>query len=501
MEQSEFFFEISNNQPNLIMKKKSFFLLFLIIMAFSCAKDDLMDTGQNGLYDATLKCTGSVITVSPTGIDDTQNLLDAFDLAKTKGCRAVVKLMSGTFYLDMIEIHEFCGTFAGSGKGTTIVTNLPDINPDEVIAAKKLPALIAFIGGNVTVSDMSVRMSEGLSWPESMDKCMLLFSDYSAEFIPAQKQIKVNLRNIEVTGLQQNNLPYEAFHGVMLTPDRLYESTAIPRSHIDADVSNCDFSWFAYNFYVHGCDGGNLVFGMNEGNTFAQSYRALAINENTGVNAIIVNNDFSCTFGTCLDLNSGEEGYFGIKQFEDATMNPGTYLVRNNTIYAENAMATGIMDVWRWTHPEKPTWMNIKILNNLYHLAGGNYGSFIMTYCVKNLLFENNTLKNDGSIKGLWISNFWWQETSDLNMSEGVKILHTNTSDITVDFWFGPSKDCLLVGDLTDFLVYDDGENNKIIDTSQEGVAPKAKSFNQSQEGIPDQSVLRKNRMNEIYKH
>jgi hypothetical protein len=181
------------------MKKFYFALAFLVVLAASCSKDSPLNNVQ-GVDEfsgnTAVNACGAVIKVQP-GTDDTKAVLDAFALAKPYGKNAVVKLMPGTFKIGWIEVKEFNGTFSGSGKGKTIITNIPDLTPDAVISLNKVPALITFIGGDMSVSDMSVKMPEALPWLGTHEMNMLLFSDYSADYKPAKKNIEVNLKALK----------------------------------------------------------------------------------------------------------------------------------------------------------------------------------------------------------------------------------------------------------------------------------------------------------------
>lgn len=209
------------------MKKLSFVLILLAVLAFSCSKDSMLNTdpiADQFSGNTALMICSNVVKVNP-GTNDTKALLDAFALAKTYGKNAVVKLMPGTFKIGMIEVREFKGTFCGSGIGKTIITNLPGLTPELDTLQNKLPALISFIGGNVIVSDLSVTQTEALSLLGKAQMNLLLFSDYSADYVPDRQYIRVTLNNIEVTGLQQSDVtmwdgtvvdyyPYGEYNGV-----------------------------------------------------------------------------------------------------------------------------------------------------------------------------------------------------------------------------------------------------------------------------------------------
>jgi hypothetical protein len=493
----QFIHQISNPKP----MKKLVCLLSSVLMLFlyTCSLEEGMTPDPAG--DVALKAAhGVVINLSPSPDgDDTEELIAAFEAAQAAGKGAVVELQDGTFEIGMIEVKEFFGTLRGLGKGVSIITNLPDLTPDAALAADKLPALITFIGGEVTVSELSVLLSEGLDWLGTVDMSMLLFSDYSADFMPAKKHIGVDLNNIDVTGLlipdvelwpdgPVIDIPYNLFNGVMLAPDKQDAINPISRSNIDVSVSNSTFSKFSRGLYVHGCLAGNLDFGTKGGNLFTSNNQGLVVNENIGVHVKIENNEFNTPryYWNCIDLNTSET-VFGWQQFEDALADPGTYEVRNNILNTK-ALGIGMMDTWRWVHPENPTWMKISVQNNTFNLSDG--AAIMDFYCAKNVQFKNNVINGDGSFAGFWVENFWWEPTIVYNSSDGVKILNNYFLNQTVDFWFWAANNCMLMGDLSNFIVNDFGENNKILGKT---------NYGHSNEKFLEQATARQERLLEKF--
>ena len=116
---------------------------------------------------------GNIITVLPTGIDDTDNLQCAFDQAVTTGPGSTVKLDEATYYISSsIDVVNFDGAFDGAGKDRTIIQNLDDV-PFPLIAEPfphpapvfQYPVLFRFYqdenGSPVTIdfSDMTIHFS------------------------------------------------------------------------------------------------------------------------------------------------------------------------------------------------------------------------------------------------------------------------------------------------------------------------------------------------------
>ena len=68
---------------------------------------------------------GEVVTVQPTGVNDTVNIQCAFDTAVTNGLN--VHLTAGTFNTAQIVVTGFEGEFTGNGKYSTRIVNLPNL--------------------------------------------------------------------------------------------------------------------------------------------------------------------------------------------------------------------------------------------------------------------------------------------------------------------------------------------------------------------------------------
>jgi hypothetical protein len=462
---------------------KKLFIVFPILsfLVFSCSKEDFQSNDELA-GNASLKCAGSVVRVFPNGTDDTQNLIDAFALAKTRGRNAVVKLMDGTFYLGMIEVKEFTGTLTGCGKEKTIITNLPDLIPDGVIALNKLPALITFIGGDMMVSDLSVKMPEALSWLGTQEMNMLLFSDCAADFMPVKKHIGVNIQNVAVEGILQkdvtvydgtiHDMPFNSFNGIKFAPDwRLpIGNTLIPRANIDVTVSNCSFSNFSRGAYAYGCQSGNFRFGTGGGNVFTDNSQGLVVNENIGINVKIRNNEFNIPdyFWDGIDINALESF-----QFEYVHSGNMGFDIQHNHFNIGYANGMGVWDNWRYDHPDNPCWMQMLWKDNTFRALTD--GAWIgVAFALKGAVFSDNN--NVGDYSGGYMGNFgtYWIPPEDpnfaLSVSENCKFLnnHFLMKDLLF-FMEWDTQNYLVMGDLTNVTIEDHGINNKVIGKTNPG--------------------------------
>lgn len=461
------------------MKKLYYVFFFLAVLAFSCSKDSMLNDNQDilPLGETALKASGSVFEVSP-GPDATANLILAFNQAIASGKGAVVKLLPGTYEIGWIEVKEFYGTLTGAGKGETIITNLPDLVPDEFIGLNKLPALITFIGGDVTISDLSVNLSEGLTWLGNNEMNMLLFSDYSADFTPAVKQIGVNLNNIEVTGIllpdvqlweggPVADIPYNNCNGIKFAPDLLDISSIVLRSKIDINVNNSDFSKFQRGAYVWGCKSSILNFGTKGGNVFTDNNQGLVVNENIGINVKICNNEFTVPpyFWNGIDLNTDES--FGTYNLENVPGLLGDYNIQYNIFNINSSNGMGIMDVYRYSHPEDPRWMNIIWNKNTFN-SSGSWTQPWLAFNIKNALFSDNIIRGEALETWLWFIGLYWIPEDDpnymLSWMEGCKFINNKIISQNVHFGFDfDTKDNILMGNLANLIVEDYGMNNIIV--------------------------------------
>ena len=133
----------------------------MLILLFACSENDILnqdqvnDEGLTSSESNLRKASGPVFNVYPNGVDDTENLVQAFADAKAAGPGAIVMLAEGEFFFDNIEVTDFRGVFMGSGKNKTIVHSLPGGN-----TGVDNPMFFNFRGGDITVSDISFDIIE-----------------------------------------------------------------------------------------------------------------------------------------------------------------------------------------------------------------------------------------------------------------------------------------------------------------------------------------------------
>jgi len=146
------------------MKTKFSLTVFLVVMLVSgVALSASAVSADSSCDSAHVAQSGSVIIVTPTGVDDTANIQCAFDTAVATGPDVDVQLSSGTFHTAQIVVNDFYGSFYGAGSKSTVVTNLPNLyvtpvdmflNPPS--ADNPWPSLFAFVNGDFVISDLGI---------------------------------------------------------------------------------------------------------------------------------------------------------------------------------------------------------------------------------------------------------------------------------------------------------------------------------------------------------
>jgi hypothetical protein len=123
--------------------------LALVISAFGAAAGAKPD----------MVSSGNVFTVYPTGVDDTQNIMEAFELAKAAGPGSTVLLAPGNFKTRLMDIWDFDGYFKGSGEGVTFLDTFADQDCQAWIDAGHGYDFIHFRHGYPRISDLTIHLT------------------------------------------------------------------------------------------------------------------------------------------------------------------------------------------------------------------------------------------------------------------------------------------------------------------------------------------------------
>lgn len=449
----------NKNLKNKAMKTSALYFILFASLAISCSKDGTFEN-LSGLDQQGEKAvaSGNIITVFPGG-DETVAINEAFESAKTIGKGAIVKLMPGTYEIDMIEVREFFGTFTGSGKEVTVVTNHPDLDQSEAVAKNKIPALIRFVGGDVKITNMEISLRD-LPGISQTSMWTVIFTDYTSDFTPVKKYIRAQIDGVNISGF----LPFwngdRSVAGVLFGVDFLQPPSARPpMTTIDADVSNSYFGGFDNAIRINGCKNCNFNIGDNH---FDKSATCFATWQMVGANVKIHDNLFEGSeYGFDeIDLASGMG-----TDFEQVRGDLGVFNITHNIIKpAPQHYSIGLFDIWRVVNPDDPRYMKVMVDQNYFY---GTAASTIVTFAVKNGMFSNNIFTGpEGAGMGMDIYGLFWYPPEDplyeYTLTEGCRFLNNKFQLSEAVMWFEfDTRSNLVVGELENVDIYDFGENNR----------------------------------------
>jgi hypothetical protein len=106
-----------------------------------------------------------IVTLAPSGGDDTSHLQAALDRCAALGAGCTVRLEAGTFYVGQIVSRGFDGVLAGAGHDVTVIERLPspDVHPfhegvTTAAGAVTWPSTLTFIDASLMMVALSVRV-------------------------------------------------------------------------------------------------------------------------------------------------------------------------------------------------------------------------------------------------------------------------------------------------------------------------------------------------------
>jgi hypothetical protein len=455
---------------------------FSMITFYGCSTDENFLTEPSS-GNAQLKCThpnGVVITVSP-GTDDTQALIDAFNDAKEAGPGSVVKLEEGSFTIGFIEIRDFEGYVAGSGKGKTIITNLPDLPCEAVWESDKMPALLTFIGGNVDISNLSFHLADGepcvrgpINDAVYGDLCsVLILADYSSDYMPANRHINALIKNVDFipgndggygTFGTIGNVGMTIFCGANLFMP--YES--MPLSTGNIAIKNCYFENAICGPDIWGFDENSTL--LIENSTLTGSYQQIFLGCMAGCDITVKNNRFSNSTSCDLFIEAGDMGFYYSDIYPAKS---GKYIIKGNYFNSPAGIVSLFMrDDFRTLEPEEVFPQCFNVTGNTFQNISGEvpdnnyYGMREDALAIQAINLKDATIMNNiftGTAKiGILIdgdeaSNTWADNVAII----GNNRLYATYSEASV--MLGEySKNCKVVGVKVN-QVTDLGVNNTLV--------------------------------------
>ncbi len=364
----------------------------------TCSKSDEFLGDDLSVSDLNnVKCDrGKVFVVEPNGVDDTENLIQAFTDANNSGKGSVVKLIEGDYYIGFIEIHEFNGLFLGAGKGKTIITPHTGLDCAALASQGLWNFLISFVGGNIYMSDMTLKIPSGTICSDGNGfDGIVFFSDYNSIYTSEKHYINASVNNVEFIGQQLGDWWYNCWQAIAVGCNTRATS-GLNRSHIDMTVTNCAFEAFGWGTHMQGLKKGNLILGTkNKGNIFSNCTESAIFWDNINVRISAVGNKFNIPLW-----------YWGL---EIDNYDIDAYVVESQpkSIFCtvegnEFNLVGGTCGLWFHDHrlisnPEENSPMLLLANNNQINMSNEAYAGMYIYEC-KGPVFLNNNFTGTGSL-------------------------------------------------------------------------------------------------------
>ena len=444
---------------------------------FSCQKTSEFDNELAGI-DLKSAHKGAVITVTPNGVDDTDNLKQAFADAAAAGPGTTIQLTEGNFLVNYIEVYNFQGTLVGAGREKTIVTLLPGIPMQAQLDVNQISAWWRMIGGDITISDMTFITPDGNLLKEGdidpfLGKdlfSMFIFNHYNDLYYHPENPQNVVINSVNFYGGYDNpddGNYWKTDHNVLIAVwvgvDYFWPADGIdyPLTKGNFVVNDCIFE-----HVMDGAEGFSLgeyavmrVSSCRSNNCFTPFY--FTANYNSKI--IIANNTFFGTNGWC-DIQIEDNDWGFLFQTEINPLKRCEYFVYGNTFNSSPSIPSIITnDHWVYQGPEDRLPMLIDIKNNVFKLAKGSNG--ISLNNSQDAVVRNNRFSGNCTT-GITVNGFTLLDPDDVPFAQNVLIQGNNFSSLNstvANIYLGEkSKDCTVVGSKTDGNVIDLGVNNKI---------------------------------------
>jgi hypothetical protein len=447
----------------------------VLIIFYSCSKE-LIEPDQTGdLKDLTCgkgnlnKPHGPVFTVSPSE-DATQALIDAFAAAKEAGPGAVVQLEEGQYDIGMIEVRDFDGYFRGAGKQKTIISNLPDLPCNDWWLINNCPFLLQFVGGDIKITDMTIRIKDGspcADMPESytsvfgdMIASVLILADYTTTYFPANHRIDGVVNNVDILSgiIDAENNPYGKSFNVNMSiycgSSMWMPSGSDPLSSGNITLTGCRFDKNVTGPDFWGFDETSNI--KIENNVMAGSFWGVFLGCNLGTNIIVKNNNFKDAFGTDMYIDDSDWGMqpnLVCKKRTEITISGNSFQT------SPGLTSLTILDSRRTAFPDEGFPQMIDVKFNTFTTQEG--GIAIMGSNFVDAKIWNNRFSGTGTVgvmlDGTEATNTW---------AENNKVMGNNFSNATytdANVYLGPyTMNNKVVGVSTDKVI-DLGVNNKVI--------------------------------------
>jgi len=452
--------------------KICFYPLFLLIILIFCScNNEIFDEPNIENKSPKIK-SGEVFTVAPNGVDDTQNIKDAFADAKAAGSGNTVYLTEGTFHTSILVIENFDGYFMGAGKGNTTIISLTNLPCPEMMAQDVVPTLILFSAGFPKISDMTIEFVEnpcqtytnpfhgyptqelivGLGiGPHAIDES---FDCTGGPVVEEGHSTIDNVELIDPGQIDVVNLISIGGYTSLSDPDCYGWFKTLKGTHT---ITNCDFYGGVVGVDIFIMIDSKIIIGgsPHNGNNF-KSWQAI--------------DAFDCD-NTLIEVSYNEMdseesawmmGGFTFFVYDRPFIPLGSYYFHHNKIITENL---GIYPFDLGVFISNKT-LDVLIENNDFVINDGYAG--IISDLLQDMIVKNNKFSGTSNM-GIDVGNYGLTCSNWTIMGNNFNNLTTSWSPI----WLGPdAENCTVVGGNNKVNVLDEGTNNIITGVNNQGNPP-----------------------------
>ena len=465
-------------------------LLFTIALLFFSCDNELMNESDDS-NTSSLSKSVQIFTVTPTGVDDTQNIRDAFNDAKLAGEGNTVQLTAGTFIIsEPIIVTDFEGTFKGAGKGNTILEDLPGSTFPLVSSGPMVgqPGFIIFYlenndVGNLQISDMSINV-KGVTSDWYMHN--LLFNSHWGLRVHGKvtgiadfetSEVNVNVNNVNFIGEESTAYYPEGFNldiALLIGGEFILEDdgTNFNYNYVkpisgNIKIANCMFNNNRLAADIPGTANANIIVGGSpkDKNIFDNVGGAISVWDESGSSIEVSYNRGINIKDWCVWTEQGYDAYYGGYLSGLGIPQPANFLIEHNDFSFGN-LGIIISDVTNAFGDGKSLF---EVVSKNKFTMTNPWSAGIFGWDSDEVLISNNRFYGVGGagvVFGLWggpgHDNWAMQGNNFNNFNAGI-----------ASIWLGSdSNNCTVIGGDNAVNVLDQGTNNILTGVNNQGNPP-----------------------------
>lgn len=473
--------------------------LFIALIFFSCNNEAIneSETLNDSFKTTDLKAQiGVVFIVEPTGVDDTQNIKDAFSDAKLAGDGNTVQLSAGTFIIsEPIVVTDFNGTFKGAGKALTTLEDADGTFP--LISSGPMEGQQGFIVfylenndvGNLAVSDLTIHLKNKTEefvwfdweWHNNSNLGLRIHGKTNglADFANSTMNVKVN--SIDFIGELGGDFSSGTSLDMALFISGEYAFEFTGTTHLlklieemsgNIEVTNCLFKNNRLAVNISGTSDANITVGgsPNNKNNFDNVEGAMSFWDVSGAHLELSYNNGTNITGWGIWAEQGYSAYipadgFGPYLAEFGIPDPAYVLIEHNDFSFGN-WGIIISDITNGFGDGKSLY---EVVSKNKFTMTNSWSAGIFGWDADEVLVSNNRFYGEGDAGVLF--GLWGGPGHDNWVMQGNNFDNFNANIASI--WLGPdSNNCTVVGGDNTVNVFDQGTNNILTGVNNQGNPP-----------------------------